>query len=271
LDRRLYRAGQFARKAAVSIRTLRYYDQEGLLPPSEYSEAGYRLYSDADLVNLQQILALKFLGFSLDEIKALARAHPRSLGEVLAQQKAMMEAKREQLDNIIQAIAETERLLQTGACDWDDLVKVIQVIQMDQNKDWVNKYFTPEQQEQMRRLSESAYSDEARERLAARTPAWTEADQAQATAQWDAIYADTRRLAAAGADPAGAEAQDVAARHTAMISAFTGGDAEIHQGLTQWWQNYEALPAPQRPFQSPISADEQAWLDRALAAYRGQA
>ena len=104
MDRRFYRAGQFARKAAVSIRTLRYYDQEGLLAPSRYSEAGYRLYTDADLVNLQQILALKFLGFSLDEIKALLRADPRGLQDVLAQQKAMMQAKRAQLDGIIQAI-----------------------------------------------------------------------------------------------------------------------------------------------------------------------
>ena len=71
MDKRLYRTGQFARKASVSISTLRYYDKEGLLAPTEYSESGYRLYTDEDLVNLQQILALKFLGFSLDEIKAL--------------------------------------------------------------------------------------------------------------------------------------------------------------------------------------------------------
>ncbi len=55
VDRRLYPSGTFARKALVSVRTLRYYDKEGLLSPTEYSEAGYRLYSDEDLVNLQQI------------------------------------------------------------------------------------------------------------------------------------------------------------------------------------------------------------------------
>ena len=168
MDQRLYRTGQFARKAAVSIRTLRYYDREGLLAPSGYSAAGYRLYTDADLGNLQQILALKFLGFSLEEIKALLRAGPHSLADVLAQQKAMMRAKRAQLDGIIQAIEQTEHLLQTGACDWDSLAGVIQAIQMDQNKEWVNKYLTPEQQQQMQRLSEQSYSDAAREKLAAR-------------------------------------------------------------------------------------------------------
>src|SRR5262245_24745220 len=114
VDQRFYRAGQFARKAAVSIRTLRYYDQEGLLAPSGYTESGYRLYSDGDLVNLQQILALKFLGFSLEEIKVLLRSRPHSLQDVLAQQKAMMRDKRTQLDGIIAAIEGTEKLLQAG-------------------------------------------------------------------------------------------------------------------------------------------------------------
>ena len=83
MDRRLYPSGKFAQKALVSVRTLRYYDKEGLLSPTEYSEAGYRLYSDEDLVNLQQILALKFLGFALDEIKVFIKRGPRSLERVL--------------------------------------------------------------------------------------------------------------------------------------------------------------------------------------------
>ena len=51
-----YRTGEFARKASVSVRTLRYYDRLGLLSPSTYSEAGYRLYTDQDFPRLQQIL-----------------------------------------------------------------------------------------------------------------------------------------------------------------------------------------------------------------------
>ncbi|WP_308636331.1 MerR family transcriptional regulator [Paenibacillus silvisoli] len=60
----LYRANEFAKKASVSVRTLQYYDKQGVLPPSAYTESGHRLYSDSDLKALQQILALKFLGFS---------------------------------------------------------------------------------------------------------------------------------------------------------------------------------------------------------------
>jgi DNA-binding transcriptional MerR regulator len=270
VDQRFYRSGQFARKAAVSIRTLRYYDQEGLLAPSQVSEAGYRLYTDEDLVNLQQILALKFLGFSLDEIKGLLRAHPRSLRDVLTQQKAMMEAKRSQLDGIIQAIGETEKLLQTGQCDWEALVHVIQVIQMEQNHDWVKKYLTPEQIEQMQHLSAQAYSEEAQARLRARAQVstWTEADQEQANAQWGAIYADMARLAAANADPAGAEAQALAARHSALVAAFTGGDPEIGVGLQRWWQAHDVLPPAQQPVSPPVNGAAQAWMHQALTIYR---
>ena len=114
-----YHTGQFAQKASVSIRTLRYYDKVGLLSPSQYTEAGYRLYTDTDFLSIQQILALKFLGFSLEEIKQFLRTGPTILQESLALQKAMMQEKRNQLDTIIQAIDETAELLQTNKQDWE--------------------------------------------------------------------------------------------------------------------------------------------------------
>lgn len=268
MDQHHYRTGQFARKASVSIRTLRYYDKEGLLAPSQYSESGYRLYTDEDLVNLQQILALKFLGFSLDEIKALLRTHPRSLQDVLAQQKAIMEAKRARLDGIIQAISEMERVLQDGRCDWDSLVTVIQAIKMEQDHEWVKKYFTPEQLKEMQNLSAHSYSDEARKRIAERGAGWTEADQERASAQWSRLNEDIARLAAANADPGGPEAQNVARHHNELIASFTGGDPEIAGGLNSWWQNYDALPDDRKPIRSPYSPEQQAWLQKALEAHK---
>ena len=162
-------------------------------------------------MNLQQILALKFLGFSLDEIKALLRASSglHTLADVLAQQKAMMQAKRSQLDGIISAITQTERLLEAGQSDWDSLVTVIQAIRMEQNKAWAKKYFTPEQLDQMQSLSDQSYSAEAQAKIAARTPEWTEADQQRIAPLWEAVNQDITHLAAENADPAGPEAQDL--------------------------------------------------------------
>src|SRR5262249_51281657 len=152
-----------------------------------------------------------------------------------------------------QAIEKTENLLRNDQCDWGDLVHVIKEIQMDQNKEWVKKYFTPEQQQQVEMLAAQFYSESALAKLAARgqQQPWTEADQERCSAQWEAVYAEVRRLTAAGADPAGAEAQALAQQHSALVGAFTGGDPEIMEGLKKFWQNHNALPEAQQPIQSP--------------------
>ena len=98
LDQHFYRTGEFAEMASVSVRTLRFYDKVSLLSPSGYTEAGYRLYTDRDFLRLQQILALKFLGFSLDDIKRCLQVGPTVLQEALALQKAMMQERRQQLE-----------------------------------------------------------------------------------------------------------------------------------------------------------------------------
>jgi len=63
------RIGEIAKKADVSVRTLQYYDKEGLLSPSAQSEGGFRLYNEKDMAKLAQILMMKALGFPLSEIK----------------------------------------------------------------------------------------------------------------------------------------------------------------------------------------------------------
>jgi DNA-binding transcriptional MerR regulator len=68
--RRAWTVGQLAKLAGLTIRTLRYYDAIGLFSPSGHSDAGYRLYTEEDISRLQQILSLKELGLSLDEMKA---------------------------------------------------------------------------------------------------------------------------------------------------------------------------------------------------------
>ena len=64
-----YSSGEFARMAHVTLRTISYYDKQNILKPSYVSDAGARFYTDEDLARLQQILLLKFLGFSLDDIR----------------------------------------------------------------------------------------------------------------------------------------------------------------------------------------------------------
>jgi MerR family transcriptional regulator, thiopeptide resistance regulator len=264
---RRYSTGRFAQRAAVSVRTLRFYDRAGLLVPSERTEAGYRMYTDEDFPRLQQVLALKFLGLSLDEIKRCLAAGPRRLQESLGQQKAMMREKRAQLDAILQAIEEAESLLQAEPSTLESVVRVIEVIQMQQQHEWVHKYFTPEQQKTMNELSETSYTEEARQKLASRGP-WTEEDQARASKQWAWIATELKRLTADGADPSGEEAQAWAGRFNGLIAQFTRHDKEIETGLQKWWQQHNELPAERQPMGNRYTPEEQEFMNAALAAAR---
>ena len=268
LDQRFYHTGQFAQKASVSIRTLRYYDKVGLLSPSCHTEVGYRLYTDADFFRLQQILALKFLGFSLEEIKHCLQVGPTILQESLALQKAMMQEKRAQLDTIIQAIDETEELLQANQQDWESIVRVIQVMQMTQTNDWRRKYFTEEQMKQMEELSNKGYSEEQRQKLAEWGKDWSEEDQRVATQKWSEVIATLKRLVATGQDPAGAEAQALVKQQQDLIQQFTHGDAGIAAGLKKWYEGYNQLAAEQGPFPRPYSKEEEAFLQKAIEVYQ---
>ncbi len=74
-ERELHTTGQIATQTGLTVRTLRYYDQIGLLTPSLYSHASVRLYNKNDLIKLQKIQTLKYIGLSLDKIKLILNEH----------------------------------------------------------------------------------------------------------------------------------------------------------------------------------------------------
>ena len=266
-DDSYYRTGEFARLAAVTPRTLRFYDRTGLLSPSHYSEAGYRLYSREDLTALQQILALKFLGFSLDEIREFRHNGPGEFARALAEQKEMLRDRRRQLDEAIAAVERAERMLARGENDLRTVARILEVIQMEPKKEWVEKYFTPEQRRKMEELSRDAYSEEAQRKLAER-PEWTEEDQRRVDEEYAHIAAELRRLVAAGADPGGEEAQRVAAMQVELIERFTGNDPAVEAGLSNFWREFGRLPIDERPPALPWSDEEGEFLGQAMEIYR---
>ena len=238
----------------------------GLLSPAKRSESGYRLYGDADLVRLQHILALKFLGFSLDEIRAFLANSPLDFREALAQQRAMLSERRSQLDAVIAAIERAQQLLDSDEGDWETLANLIREIQMEQQNTWHKKYFTDEQLQTMQELGEKSYSPEARAKIESRGP-WTEADQQRVDEQYAALYAGVRRATAAGQDPGGEEGQRLAGDAIGLIEAFTGGDPEVWAGLQQFWKNHADLPAQKQTMQIPLNDAESAFLNQAKAIF----
>ncbi|MBR5799119.1 MAG: MerR family transcriptional regulator [Lachnospiraceae bacterium] len=92
---------EVSKLTGVSIRTLQYYDTIGLLPPTEYTEAGYRLYDDTAMERLQQILLFRELEFPLKEIKRIMDAPNFDRNKALEQQIKLLTMKKEHLEGLI--------------------------------------------------------------------------------------------------------------------------------------------------------------------------
>lgn len=133
-----YTSGQFAKMANVSIRTIRYYDKQALLKPSKVGQNGYRFYTDSDFAKLQKILSLKYLGFSLDEIRSItindgsSGYMPASLQESLQLQLMLVRKKMEHLKRIEQTLTETAGLMKASqAVDWNEILHLIHITSME--------------------------------------------------------------------------------------------------------------------------------------------
>ena len=102
----LFTVGELAKKMNVTVRTLQYYDKEGLLNPSARSEGGRRLYTKKDMVLLYQILSMKYLGFSLEEIKnnLISLDNPEDIYKLLEEQTKAIEYEIDNLNRVLEAI-----------------------------------------------------------------------------------------------------------------------------------------------------------------------
>ncbi|UTR12335.1 MerR family transcriptional regulator [Evansella sp. LMS18] len=102
-----YKVKEVADLVGISIRTLHHYDELGLLSPAKITEAGYRLYSEEDLEQLQQILFFKELGFSLKNIKEIINSPNFDREEALLQQRKFLQEKKRRLENMIETLDKT--------------------------------------------------------------------------------------------------------------------------------------------------------------------
>ena len=129
------RSGEIAKKAGISQKTVRLYDEKGLLKPTEYSEGNYRLYDKEALLVLENIIALKQIGFSLEEIRDnLITAKNLDIAQSLNRQLEIMEQKKAEIERTIGCIRGV--LARTGGQpDWNAVAEIARMIQYDQSLD----------------------------------------------------------------------------------------------------------------------------------------
>ncbi|HEX6463478.1 MAG TPA: MerR family transcriptional regulator [Vicinamibacterales bacterium] len=238
VHQQVYRVQAFADLAGVTVRALHHYDRLALLRPKR-TRAGYRVYGVSELLRLEQIVALKFLGFPLKQIKALLDRDGRPLPEVLRAQRRALEEKRRRLDQAIAAITDAESSFAPGeAVDPAVIRRIIQTIDMQGSRDAMRKY----------------YSEDAQAELERRQREMTPAERAAAqdgTRRWRALFAEIE--AALGEDPSSAKAQAFVDRWDALIHEFTRGHAGITEGLARAWTDRANWPEPMKELSEPFA------------------
>ena len=131
-----YSSGQFARMADVSLRTIRFYDKQNILKPSLVNESGARFYTDSDLARLQQILLLKYLGFSLDDIREMTiddSDYHFMLNNLKLQQK-LVQDRIEQMQMVERAIEDTANAIEhKHDINWSQMLDLIHLTNMEKS------------------------------------------------------------------------------------------------------------------------------------------
>src|SRR5689334_9940832 len=199
---RTYRVADVARQSGVSIRALHHYDAIGLLVPTGRTEAGYRLYTDADLLRLQQILIRRELGFPLDEIKRALNDPRFDHRQALVEQRRRLAEKSRALGDMLRAVD-----------------AALAVVGPDPQGD------TMDMKELFGGFDPSKYEAEVEERWGGpaldeskrRVKEYTAADWKRQQAEQGTIYAEAAAAMKSGVDPASSAAMDIAERHRLSI------------------------------------------------------
>ncbi|MDT4965611.1 MAG: hypothetical protein QOJ64_348 [Acidobacteriota bacterium] len=241
----LYQTSEFAERARVTVRTLHHYDRLGLLKPTRVTGAGHRLYAERDLARLQQIVTLKFIGFSLKQIKDMLDRDTLDLAHTLRLQRTVIEAQRDRLELAIKAITQAETMIASdGETDWDVFKHVIEVINMQNDMEWVKKYYTEEQLADLGRRGTPEVLDRGQQ-------------------EWSVLLKDVEAAINEGVEPSSERAQRLAERWNKLIEEFTAGDPGILENLRKLYADQSNWPST---FQKPFSEGAGSFIAKTVAA-----
>lgn len=230
------KVGELARRTGISVRTLHFYDEIGLVRPAERTESGHRVYGPAEVERLQKVTSLRGLGLSLDEIRAILDGGP-SLLEVIDLQAARLRQQIAQARAVVDRLDGIARVLRAhGRVDSDELLQVMEAIHM------AEKYYSDEQLEWLRQRREEVGEERIHE----------------VEAEWPRLMAEVRGKMEAGVDPSDPSVQALMVRWRELVAEFTGGNPGIERSLQSFYDNEDTVPTGEA-------------IDRELFAYVGEA
>ncbi len=240
--------GELAKKMGTTVRTLQYYDKEGLLLPSAESEGGRRLYTDKDFIKLYQILSLKSLGFSLDDIKNNINSldTPAEVVEALSKQAAAIREKMKELSESLTAVETLQsEVQQMQSVDFKKYADIIVNIQIKNEFYWMIKHFDDKTLDHMRNRF-------SKDNGLAMTMMET----------FTRLYDEAIQLQEEGVPPESEKGQDLAEAFWNMIIEFTGGDMSILPKLME----AESINSPDNEWEQKQTIAKR-FIEPALDAY----
>lgn len=235
--------GAFATRAGVTVRTIRYYDTIGLLKPSAYTDSGRRLYTELDYARLQQILTLKLIGLSLEEIRSLLTTDVAQIQHLLERQKQVLQEQACQLERIIHFIEQAQDAMRsTQEMDLEQFIHIIKAVNMNTQSDWFAQ-FTGEQQERLTAFSTSG----------------TLEDQKAIGEAWKTLFEDIRQHQdKLTSDPI---VQQLVTRWDALIGQIAPDDPDFAASLTNAYAHMDTTTGLHT-----TPEDVQAWTQQIRAA-----
>ncbi len=227
-----YTVQKLASLAGVSARTLRYYDEIGILEPARINSSGYRIYGEKEVDMLQQILFYREMGLSLEEIREIVTGPGFDMAEALAEHRSKLLKKREQLDTLISNVEKTIASMK-GEIKMADKEKFegFKKKMIDENEDKYGKEIR------------DSFGDEAVNKSNAKLMGMSEEKYAETARLADDIMATLKEAMKTG-DPAGELAQKAAGLHKKWLMAYWDSYSEdAHAGLAQMYVDDERFKA----------------------------
>lgn len=239
-----YSIGEFSRGTGTTIRTLQYYDEIGLLKPEKNVSSGHRVYKGKDILELQKIVSLKVLGYSLEEISVMLKMPSLnvSLKETLEQQRKAFEEKRKQIEVSIKALERTMVCLKEDEeLDSDILMSLINSIQKEtEQRLWLEEYVSKE-------TVDGLYNKPEEESLAL-------------DKEFVRLAKEVKRLF--GRQIEDSEVQKLVDEHMKATLKYVGEETMYSLGKLE---NAEEQYNNMMP--SPYTEEEEAWLNEAMGYY----
>jgi DNA-binding transcriptional MerR regulator len=225
---RTYQVKEVANLSGVSVRALHHYEDIGLLVPTDRTKAGYRLYSQADLLRLQQILLCRELGMPLEEIRRFLDDPGFDRRAALEQQRRELTARADRMAAMIGAVdAALAALSDKGGPTMKEMSQE-EITSLFDGFDPAHH----EAEARDRWGKTDAFQESAR-----RTSKYTKADWERHKAESDAIMKDAAELFGSGAAAEGDEAMSVAERHRLLVDRwFYPCSRTMHAGLANMYE-----------------------------------